>query len=118
MPEKPSIYAAEHEDFRASVRAFMEKEVAPHHEQWEADGQVDREIWKKAGDAGLLCFDVPEEYGGPGVPDFRYNAVVTEEIVRIGASGLGGRSGGEANLEEFTERRWVSLQRAPVEYPY
>ena len=89
MPERPSIYEAEHEDFRATARAFLEKEVVPFHAQWEKDGQVDREIWKKAGEAGLLCFDVPEEYGGPGIDDFRFNAVLAEEITRVGASGLG-----------------------------
>ena len=89
MPEKPTIYEAEHEDFRRTARAFLEKEVVPFHEQWEKDGQVDREVWKKAGAAGLLCFDVPEEYGGPGIGDFRFNAVVAEEITRVGASGLG-----------------------------
>ncbi|WP_017933391.1 acyl-CoA dehydrogenase family protein [Nocardioides sp. Iso805N] len=89
MPTKPSIYEPEHEDFRATARAFLDKEVAPHHEQWEKDGIVPREVWAKAGEAGLLCFDVPEEYGGPGIDDFRFNAVLTEEITRIGASGLG-----------------------------
>ena len=66
MPERPSIYEQEHEDFRATARAFMEKEVKPYHDQWEQDGQVDREVWRKAGEAGLLCFDVDEEYGGAG----------------------------------------------------
>ena len=61
MSQKASIYDQEHEDFRAVVRAFMEKEVAPHHEQWEADGQVSREVWTKAGEKGLLCFDVDED---------------------------------------------------------
>ncbi|MBA2954037.1 acyl-CoA dehydrogenase [Nocardioides sp. MAH-18] len=89
MPERPSIYEQEHEDFRASVRAFMEKEVVPHHEQWEKDGQVSREVWLKAGEAGLLCFDVEEEYGGAGVKDFRYNTIVAEELARVGASGPG-----------------------------
>ncbi|MBC9733715.1 acyl-CoA dehydrogenase family protein [Nocardioides marmotae] len=89
MPERPSIYEQEHEDFRASARAFLEREVVPHHEQWEKDGQVSREVWRKAGEAGLLCFDVEEEYGGPGIKDFRYNMVVAEEISRVGASGLG-----------------------------
>ena len=89
MPERPSIYEQEHEDFRQSVRAFMEKEVAPHHEQWEQDGQVSREVWRKAGEAGLLCFDVEEEYGGAGVKDFRYNTIVAEELARVGASGPG-----------------------------
>ncbi|WGL52699.1 acyl-CoA dehydrogenase family protein [Nocardioides sp. BP30] len=89
MPTKPSIYEAEHEDFRASARAFLEREVVPHHEQWEKDGIVPREVWATAGRAGLLCFDVPEEYGGAGIDDFRFNAVLTEEVTRIGASGLG-----------------------------
>ncbi|GEP36652.1 acyl-CoA dehydrogenase [Nocardioides psychrotolerans] len=89
MPETPSIYEQEHDDFRAMARAFMDKEVAPFHAQWEKDGQVSREVWTKAGAAGLLCFDVEEQYGGMGVHDFRYNAIVSEEISRIGASGLG-----------------------------
>jgi long-chain-acyl-CoA dehydrogenase len=89
MPERPSIYEQEHEDFRATVRAFMEKEVVPHHDQWERDGQVSREVWLRAGEQGLLCFDVDEEYGGAGVKDFRYNAIVAEEITRVGAGGLG-----------------------------
>ena len=89
MPARPSIYEQEHEDFRASVRAFVEKEVVPHHDQWEADGQVSREVWRRAGAAGLLCFDVEEEYGGAGVDDFRYHAIVAEELARVGASGPG-----------------------------
>jgi alkylation response protein AidB-like acyl-CoA dehydrogenase len=89
MPETPSIHEQEHEDFRRTVRSFLEKEVVPFHEQWEKDGQVDREVWRKAGEQGLLCFDVEEEYGGPGIQDFRYNMVVSDEIGRVGASGLG-----------------------------
>jgi len=88
-PQRPTIYEQEHEDFRASVRAFVEKEVVPHHDQWEAEGQVSREVWLKAGEAGLLCFDVDEEYGGAGVRDFRYNTIVAEELARVGASGPG-----------------------------
>ncbi len=89
MAQPTSIYTQEHEDFRAMVRTFMDKEVAPHMEQWETDGQVSRELWLKAGEQGLLCFDVPEEYGGMGATDFRYNAIVSEELSRIGASGPG-----------------------------
>ena len=89
-PVQPtSIYTQEHEDFRAVVRAFLEKEVVPHHAQWEEDGQVSREVWRKAGETGLLCFDVDEAYGGMGMKDFRYNAIVSEEISKVGASGLG-----------------------------
>ncbi|MFI5624537.1 acyl-CoA dehydrogenase family protein [Nocardioides sp. NPDC051685] len=89
MPEKPTIYEAEHEDFRATAKAFFEKEVAPYHDEWEKAGIVPRELWKKAGDTGLLCFDVDEEYGGPGIKDFRFNAVLHEEMAKIGASGPG-----------------------------
>ena len=83
------IMQAEHEAFRRTVRSFIEKEVTPHHEQWEADGQVSREVWTKAGGQGLLCFDVDEAYGGPGVADFRYNMVLAEEMTRAGAHGPG-----------------------------
>jgi alkylation response protein AidB-like acyl-CoA dehydrogenase len=83
------LYTSEHEDFRKTVRAFFEREVIPHHEQWEKDGIVPRELWLKAGEAGLLCFDVPEEYGGPGVDDFRYNVILSEEQTRAGANGPG-----------------------------
>jgi acyl-CoA dehydrogenase len=58
MPDKPSIYTQEHEDFRSTVREFLEREVVPHHDQWEKDGQVSREVWTKAGAQGLLCFDL------------------------------------------------------------
>ncbi len=83
------IFDADHDAFRDSVRTFLAKEVLPHHDQWELDGQVDRAVWKAAGAAGMLGTDVPEEFGGGGVMDFRYNCVVTEEIARAGTSGLG-----------------------------
>ena len=89
MPDAPSILEQEHEDFRRTVRSFLEKEVVPHHDQWENDGQVSREVWTKAGEQGLLCFDVDEEYGGAGVKDFRYNMIIAEEMCRVGASGPG-----------------------------
>jgi alkylation response protein AidB-like acyl-CoA dehydrogenase len=83
------IFEPEHESFRQTVRSFIEKEVTPHHEQWEADGMVDRSVWTKAGEMGLLCFDVDEEYGGAGVKDFRYNMVMAEELTRAGVNGPG-----------------------------
>jgi alkylation response protein AidB-like acyl-CoA dehydrogenase len=85
----PDVYTSEHEDFRKSARTFYEREVVPFHDQWEQDGIVPRELWLKAGEAGLLCFDVPEEYGGPGVQDFRYNVIVSEEQTRANVSGPG-----------------------------
>ncbi|MFS3130148.1 acyl-CoA dehydrogenase family protein [Nocardioides sp. Bht2] len=83
------LFEAEHEDFRKTARAFFEREVAPHHDQWEKDGIVPRELWLKAGEAGLLCFDVDEAYGGAGVNDFRYNVVLSEEQTRAGTAGPG-----------------------------
>ncbi len=83
------LYTADHEAFRDTVRAFLAKHVTPYHKQWERDGITDRAVWLEAGRAGLLGTDVPEEYGGGGVRDFRYNAVLTEETTREGASGLG-----------------------------
>ena len=83
------LFEPEHESFRRTVRTFFEKEVVPFHDEWEKDGVVSRDVWRRAGEAGLLCFDVPEEYGGPGVADFRYNQVLSEEQTRSGAAGPG-----------------------------
>ncbi|ACZ84016.1 acyl-CoA dehydrogenase family protein [Streptosporangium roseum] len=83
------LFEEEHQLFRETVREFLAREVAPHHDQWEKDGIVPREVWKKAGEIGMFGFGVPEEYGGAGITDFRYNAVIVEEVIRIGASGLG-----------------------------
>ncbi|GAA3391971.1 acyl-CoA dehydrogenase family protein [Cryptosporangium minutisporangium] len=84
-----TLYDADHEAFRSTARTFMAKEVVPFHEQWENEGLVDRRIWTAAGAQGLLGTDVPEEYGGGGIKDFRYNAVLTEETIAVGASGVG-----------------------------
>jgi alkylation response protein AidB-like acyl-CoA dehydrogenase len=84
-----SLYEPEHEAFRDSVRAFCEKHIAPHHATWEKAGIVDRSLWLEAGKQGLLGTDVPEQYGGGGVKDFRYNCVVAEEVVKVGGSGVG-----------------------------
>lgn len=84
-----TIFEEEHNMFRDSFRKFLEQEVIPHHPQWEKDGMVSREVWKKAGDNGFLCMSVPEEYGGLGIKDFRYNAIVGEEMSTAGCSGPG-----------------------------
>jgi alkylation response protein AidB-like acyl-CoA dehydrogenase len=83
------LYEPVHEEFRALCREFLTREAVPRHERWEADGIVDREIWRTAGAAGLLGMDVDEAYGGGGQRDFRFNAVLVEEIVAHGCSGLG-----------------------------
>ncbi len=84
-----TLYEAEHAAYRDSVRAFLARHVVPFHAQWEEDGVVDRGVWIEAGRHGLLGTDVPEEYGGGGIEDFRYHCVLSEEITRVGASGLG-----------------------------
>jgi alkylation response protein AidB-like acyl-CoA dehydrogenase len=86
-----TLFDDEHDLFRDSVRAFIAKELVPHHEAWEAAGIVDRELFAKAGAHGFLGMSVPEELGGGGVDDFRYSVVIAEEIQRAGvnAAGLG-----------------------------
>ena len=84
-----TLFEPEHDAFRDSVRSFMAKHVAPFHKEWEQAGIVDRSVWTEAGKQGLLGMDVPEQYGGGGIKDFRYNAVVSEEITRVGGSGVG-----------------------------
>lgn len=79
----------EHKMFRDAFRQFVAREIVPYHEQWEKDGVVSRDVWRKAGENGFLCMDVPEVYGGMGVNDYRYNAILTEELSRVGASGPG-----------------------------
>lgn len=83
------IYTEEHDAFRDMVRSFIAKEAAPHHEQWEKDGIVSREVWLAAGRAGLLGIDMPEEYGGGGDPDYRYYVILNEELARAGIHGPG-----------------------------
>lgn len=83
-----TLFSAEHDTFRESVRRFVQRELAPHHEAWEEQGWVPREAWKAAGDAGLLCCQISEQYGGPG-GDFLYNVVVIEELARAGITGPG-----------------------------
>ena len=85
---KRTVFESEHEMFRDSFRKFLLEEAVPFHEQWEKDGQVSTEFWRKAGEMGYLSPTVPESYGGVGV-DFRYNAVVAEEIANFGLTGVG-----------------------------
>ncbi|WP_417722497.1 acyl-CoA dehydrogenase family protein [Salipiger sp.] len=82
------LFREEHDMFRDSVRKFVEKEIVPYHAQWEKDGIVPRELWLKAGEQGMLCCTVPEEYGGLGL-DYLFDVVVFEELWRAGASGPG-----------------------------
>tara|TARA_R110002072_G_scaffold10342_1_gene48092 strand:- start:172 stop:1317 length:1146 start_codon:yes stop_codon:yes gene_type:complete len=83
-----SLFSGEHNIFREQVRAFLEREAVPHHDRWEAEGQVDRAIWTAAGAQGMLCPTAPEEFGGVG-GDPLFSVVVVEELARAGTSGLG-----------------------------
>jgi alkylation response protein AidB-like acyl-CoA dehydrogenase len=85
---KRTVFESEQDMFRDSFRKFLLEEAVPFHEQWEKDGQVSREFWKKAGEMGYLSPTVPEAYGGVEV-DFRYNAVVAEEVANFGLTGIG-----------------------------
>jgi alkylation response protein AidB-like acyl-CoA dehydrogenase len=79
-----TVFEAEHEQFREVVREFLAREVAPHAQAWEAAGIVDREVYRAAGKHGVIGFNVPEQFGGGGVADFRFNAVVAEELATAG----------------------------------
>ncbi len=79
-------YTSEHHQFRELVRDFVRQTVVPSHETWERNGQWDRSLFLEAGKLGLLGFSVPEHLGGPGVNDFRYNAIVIDELQRAGAA--------------------------------
>ena len=82
------MFSEEHAIFRDMARRFTEQEIVAHYEQWERDGQVSREVWRKAGAQGLLCCSVPSEYGGPGA-DFIYSMIFLEELCRANTTGPG-----------------------------
>ncbi|MBJ7340307.1 acyl-CoA dehydrogenase family protein [Mycolicibacterium sp.] len=84
-----TLFEPEHDLFRESFRGFLDRQVAPFHDQWEKDKIVDRGVWLEAGKQGFLGMAVPEEYGGGGNDDFRYNTILTEEISAARFSGLG-----------------------------
>jgi alkylation response protein AidB-like acyl-CoA dehydrogenase len=79
----------EHESFRELCRSFFAKECAPYVDEWERQGHVDREVWRKAGATGMLLWEAPAEFGGEGVKDYRYSQVLAEEIYATGSAGLG-----------------------------
>ena len=83
-----TLFTAEHEDFRKTVKRFFAEEVVPHREAWEAQQHVDRKLWNKAGELGLLCVTMPEQYGGLAV-DRTYSAILMEEQSYAGDSGVG-----------------------------
>jgi alkylation response protein AidB-like acyl-CoA dehydrogenase len=84
-----TVFDDEHEAFRRLVRDFIDGEVRPHYQAWEAQQRIDKEFFLAAGRLGMLMFEVPEEFGGAGVEDFRFNAVVDEEFARANLSSAG-----------------------------
>jgi long-chain-acyl-CoA dehydrogenase len=83
-----TLFNADHEAFRDTARRFFETEIAPFHEKWEEQQHIDRHLWNKAGELGLLCCTMPEEYGGSGV-DRLYSMILMEEQARVGDSASG-----------------------------
>jgi alkylation response protein AidB-like acyl-CoA dehydrogenase len=82
-----TIFEPEHDAFREAVRGFLVREALPHTEEWEAAGVVDRDFWRLAAGQGMVAFNAPEEHGGAGLDDFRFNVVVDEEMALTGAVG-------------------------------
>jgi acyl-CoA dehydrogenase len=76
------IFTADHEAFRQLARDFVDKEVVPHYPAWEQAGRMPREVFERLGDLGMLGMAIPEEHGGAGVSDYRYNVVLQEEAAR------------------------------------
>lgn len=86
---QPTIELSEdHELFREAAREFVTREVAPHYPQWERNHMMPRAVWDAAGEAGVLGLAIPEEYGGAGMPDYRYQLVFTQELAAQGCHGF------------------------------
>ncbi|HET7414687.1 MAG TPA: acyl-CoA dehydrogenase family protein [Arthrobacter sp.] len=83
------LYEEDHELFREVAREFNSREVAPHYAQWDQDHMMDRKVWTAAGEQGLLGLAVPEEYGGAGMPDYRFRAVMDEEFAKANHLAVG-----------------------------
>ena len=83
------IFESDHELFRETVRRFVEDEIVPNVPKWEHEGKVDKQMFRNAGQAGLLGMAIPDEYGGGGVDDFRFNAVIVEEVMAADAFASG-----------------------------
>ena len=108
-----TLFAEEHEAFRATVRRFIDAEIAPHHARWEHDGQVPRSLWAQAGATGLLGTSIPQDYGGTGADEL-FGFVVVEELARAGITGPGFAVHNEMVMpyinafgSEEQKRRWL-----------
>lgn len=108
-----SVFREDHQMFREMARRFIENEIVPHLTEWEHAGIVPKSVWRKAGEVGLLCSTVPEEYGGAG-GDFGHSAVMIEELARVNATAIGFTTHSEivapyivAYGSEEQKRRWL-----------
>ena len=81
-----TLFEADHEAFRDTMRAYVDRTLRPQRERHAAEHRIDRDCWLEAGRVGLLGLEVPEEYGGAGATDYRFNAVFNEELARFGAA--------------------------------
>ncbi|HWJ82422.1 MAG TPA: acyl-CoA dehydrogenase family protein [Nocardioides sp.] len=111
-----TLYEADHEAYRETVREFLAREVVPFKDQWDDDRWIPREAFKKAAEAGLYALQVPEEYGGSGVDDYRYRLVVGEEVARVNAISFSVTLGLQDDLflayalgraDEEQKKRWL-----------
>ncbi len=84
-----TLYEQDHEGFRDSFRTFVQAEIVPFQREWDAAGIVPRELFSAAGKFGFLGMEIPEDLGGGGVADYRFNAIIGEEVMRVGAAGAG-----------------------------
>jgi acyl-CoA dehydrogenase len=108
-----SVFREDHHMFREMARRFIDNEIVPHLAEWEHAGIVPKSVWRKAGEVGLLCSTVPEEYGGAG-GDFGHSAVMIEELARVNATAIGFTTHSEivtpyivAYGSEEQKRKWL-----------
>ncbi len=110
-----NLYNEDHELFRSSFRAFVDTEIVPHYDRWESEGVVDRGLLRAAGAKGFIGMSIPEGFGGAGVKDFRYNAVMAEEYARVGVGPAGAAIGLQTDIiipyfltgSEEQKSRWL-----------
>jgi alkylation response protein AidB-like acyl-CoA dehydrogenase len=108
------LYNDDHHQFRDSVKTFIAREITPHYLDWEAAGIAPRSLFQAAGTQGLLGIQIPEQYGGGGSNDFRFNAIIAEELAAagIGGAGLGLTLHNDITTPYFVEYSTLRASRA------